>query len=248
MLYSGLVSVTFRDRSPEDIIGLAIQAGLHGIEWSSRDHIGPDDAELARFVRRIMDEQGLAAPSYGTYYRAGSAENQDFEALTEIAQILGAPVLRVWAGSDRTADMTEEQRSVVMDDLRRICAIAAKKGLTVSTEYHPWTLTDTFESACRLFRELPELRTHWQADEGRAAENHPAVLQALMPKLTVVHAAWWSGGEQRPFAEGAEIWKTYIQMLKNAGQDRYVLLEFVRNGEIAQLLDDAAALNAILAY
>ncbi len=248
MLHPGLVSVTFRKMTPQEIIPLAAKAGLAGIEWSSREHVLPGDTAQAQAVRKQMDEAGLAAPSYGTYYYAGEKDNPDFRELIENALILGAPVIRVWAGKDEsTAEMTPARREVITDDLRRICELAAESGLQVSTEYHRRSLTETFESALRLFEDVPLLRTHWQADEGKPASEHRRALTGILGRLTVVHAAWWRNREQKPFEEAETDWKEYVRILKTSSRDHYVLLEFVRNADPGQMLRDAAALKRIIA-
>ena len=248
MLHPGLVSVTFRKMTPQEIIPLVVKAGLSGIEWSSREHVLPGDTAQAQAVRKQMDEAGLAAPSYGTYYYAGEKDNPDFRALIENALILGAPVIRVWAGKDDSTDsITEARRAEITEDLRRICDEAARHGLLVSTEYHNRTLTDTFESAMRLFEDVPLLRTHWQADEGKPASEHRRALTGILGRLTVVHAAWWRNREQKPFEEAQDDWKEYVRILKTSPRDHYVLLEFVRNADPEQMLRDAAALKRIIA-
>ena len=247
MLYPGLVSVTFRGKTPQEIIPLAVKAGLSGIEWSSRDHVRPGEAAQAQAVRKQMDDSGLATPSYGTYYYAGSEGNPDFGALIENALILGAPVIRVWAGKDEsTAEMTPARREVITNDLRRICELAAKSGLQVSTEYHRRSLTETFESAMRLFADVPLLRTHWQADQDKSKAEHLRALTGSLDRLTVVHAAWWRNREQKPFEEAEADWKEYIRILKSSPRDHYVLLEFVRNADPEQMIRDAASLKRFI--
>ena len=247
MLYPGLVSATFRKMTPHEIIALAVKAGLSGIEWSSRDHILPGGISQAEAVRNQMNESGLVTPSYGTYYYAGMDNNPDFQALIENALILGAPLIRVWAGkNESSAGMSPARREVIIDDLRQICEAAARHGVQVSTEYHPHTLTDSFESAMQLFEDVPLLRTHWQADEGKSKTEHLRVLTGIFDRLTVVHAAWWRNREQLPFEEAEADWNEYIRILKSSPRDHYILLEFVRNGDPDQMVRDAASLKRFM--
>ena len=39
MIYPGLVSVTFRKLSPEEIVQLVVSSGLKGIEWGGDIHL-----------------------------------------------------------------------------------------------------------------------------------------------------------------------------------------------------------------
>ena len=50
MLNTGLVSVTFRDKTPEEIISTVKQCGLEGIEWGGDVHVLP--ALILRLVNR----------------------------------------------------------------------------------------------------------------------------------------------------------------------------------------------------
>ena len=71
MIYSGLVSVTFRALSPAEIVELVARAGLEGIEWGGDVHAPHGDVARARDVYRRTVDAGLAIPSYGSYYRPG---------------------------------------------------------------------------------------------------------------------------------------------------------------------------------
>lgn len=44
---TGLVSVTFRQKSVEEIAALTAEAGLSGVEWGGDVHVPPGDREAA---------------------------------------------------------------------------------------------------------------------------------------------------------------------------------------------------------
>lgn len=46
----GMTSVTFRDKTPEEIIALTKQAKLQGIEWGSDVHVPVGNLELAKEI------------------------------------------------------------------------------------------------------------------------------------------------------------------------------------------------------
>ena len=60
MLNTGLVSVTFRDKTPEEIISAVKQCGLEGIEWGGDVHVLPGDVSRAREIRHLTEQAGLA--------------------------------------------------------------------------------------------------------------------------------------------------------------------------------------------
>lgn len=71
MLNTGLVSVTFRDKTPEEIISAVKQCGLEGIEWGGDVHVLPGDVSRAREIRHLTEQAGLAVWAYGSYFEAG---------------------------------------------------------------------------------------------------------------------------------------------------------------------------------
>src|SRR5215212_11999351 len=101
MLTSGLVSVTFRPLAPREIVQLAAAAGLRGIEWGGDIHVPHGDLQAARAVRQITADAGLQVLAYGSYFRFQPAAA--FEPVLETALALGAPLIRIWAGSQPSA-------------------------------------------------------------------------------------------------------------------------------------------------
>ena len=68
MIIPGLVSVSFRQKTPLDICRLCQQANLAAIEWGGDVHV-PPDAGNADEIRRMTADHGLTVSSYGSYYR-----------------------------------------------------------------------------------------------------------------------------------------------------------------------------------
>jgi len=252
MIRSGLVSITFRQLSAEEIILLVARAGLEGIEWGGDVHVPPGNLARAREVRRRTADAGLALPSYGSYYRVGLAEPAPFDAVLDTAVALGAPVVRVWAGEKGSAEADGEYRRQVVEDSRRISDRAAEAGVTVAYEFHGNTLTDTNASAARLLEEVARdnIRCYWQPAKGMTAEERLAGLQAILDRLCHLHVfAWGEESNQRmPLSAGREHWMTYLRAVASASRrEHFALLEFVRNDDPAAFLEDAPALKAWLA-
>ena len=66
---AGLVSITFRDLSPEEVVQVAVENGLEGIEWGGDVHVPHGNLAVAKKVARQTAEGGLKVASYGSYYR-----------------------------------------------------------------------------------------------------------------------------------------------------------------------------------
>ena len=256
MLHSGLVSISFRSLSPEEIVALATQARLEGIEWGGDVHVPHGDVTRAAAVRRLSRAAGLRVSAYGSYYRAGEpagAENPDFAAVLASARELGAPVIRIWAGRKGSAAVDAAEREAVVADLERIGRMARAEGIVVACEFHANTLTDTNESALALYDAVTcdTVRAYWQPPVDRSPEYCLEGLRALLPRLCNLHVFYWTTAngrrERRPLAEGEEYWAPFFEAVAATGRDHWAMLEFVRDDAPEQLLDDAAVLNRWLA-
>jgi sugar phosphate isomerase/epimerase len=248
MIHPGLVSVTFRQLTPAEIVALVRQAGLHGIEWGGDIHVPPGDFGRAREVRELTHEAGLAVAAYGSYFRAGHSEGNGmpFQQVLDTALELGAPLIRVWAGTTGSAEAEDEARWRVVADLRRIAAAAAKAGVRVATEFHGGTLTDTNESTHRLLLQVdqPNLYTYWQPLLDMTDEACVESLGQLAPRLAHLHVYQWrTVKDRRPLAEGAGRWQKFLQAAAGAAGDRHAMLEFVADDAPENFLRDAATLR-----
>ncbi len=251
MIKSGLVSITFRKLTPEEIIDLVAQAGLDGIEWGGDIHVPHGETKRATEVRRMTLDAGLTVAAYGSYYKVGHEEDSvPFEAVVASAVELGAPTIRVWAGAKGSADADDRYRSLVVQDSQRIADLAGKAGITVSYEFHPNTLTDTNESALNLLDEVANdnIRTYWQPQSKWEVEHCLEGLQAVAPWLTNVHAYYWdkTTGEHLTLAEGQDVWKRYLPVVAALEGEHYVMLEFVKDESPEVFLADAATLKSWL--
>jgi 3-dehydroshikimate dehydratase len=245
----GLVSVTYRALDPAKIVALAVRAGLSGIEWGGDIHVPHGDIGSARLVRALTSEAGLEVAAYGSYYRTGplGGEGPTFEAVLETAVALGAPTVRVWAGSREPSESDEAYRGAIQDDARRIADLAASVGITVAFEYHRGTLTGTFESARQLLARVdhPNLRTLWQPPEGADVDECLVGLTAILPWLANIHVFhWWpDAGTRRPLEDGTDRWHRFLDIAASDGRDRFALLEFVEGNDPDVLVREARTLH-----
>jgi len=274
IIIPGLVSVTFRQLGFAEIIGLVCQAGLRTIEWGGDVHVPHGDLARAREVAVQTRDAGLSVAAYGSYYRAAhsaglpAGSRLDFARVLETAVALGAPVIRVWAGVESSAEASVDTRRRVAADLMRIAELAAQAGLRVATEFHGGTLTDTNESArSLLFEEAvhPNLYSYWQAPTGMSDEDCLTGLGWLGPKLSHLHVFNWVLGasgqaEALPLeeGEGPTRWRRFLASAaaifakSQAGAAAPVpsvpagMLEFVPGGSPESFLREARTLTALL--
>ncbi len=254
-LTSGLVSITFRKLSPDEIIGLVEKAGLRCVEWGGDVHCPPDDPANAREVGRRTRAAGLEVAAYGSYYRLGKPESEQppFERVVEAAAALEAPSIRVWAGTKGSAETDPAERARLVEEGRRIGDVAEKAGLSIAFEYHANTLTDTTESAATLFDEInhPRVLSLWQPRAAEPVEANLVALAGVLPRLVNVHVFHWTfpngTRERRPLAEGREDWRQYLEMVRSTGRPHACMIEFVRDDDPGAFLRDAEELKRWLA-
>ncbi len=248
MIKPGLVSVTFRDRPAEEVIRIAKDCGLIGIEWGENAHVMPDDPEGAALLREKTLENGLEVAGYGSYFRLCTADDpkEAFRRSLVSAKALGAPYIRVWAGTLPSAEADEAYREKAAAEARTICEMAAAEGVKIALEWHKNTLTDTNESAFRFLEQTghENLYCLWQPTVALSMKERQEGLTKLGDRLLNIHTYYWPEGKRAPFAGGLDEWRYYLEDLP-AG-DRYMLLEFVKANTPEQLAEDAEALKRFI--
>jgi sugar phosphate isomerase/epimerase len=251
MIFSGLVSVTFRKLKPYEIIELVKKTELQAIEWGGDIHIPHGNYSEAKIVRKQSDAAGIKIASYGSYYHAYESKNMglSFETVLNTALELGTPNIRVWAGKKGSDEADDEYRKIIIDDLQRIAEMAGKHDTTISLEFHRKTLTDTNESAFKLLKEIQHknIYFYWQPPINQPIEYCVEGLQVLLPRITNIHIFYWTGKNddllRHPLIEGKEYWQYYIDILRLDRKDHFALLEFIKNDDPDQFLLDAKTLS-----
>jgi sugar phosphate isomerase/epimerase len=249
MIVPGLVSVTFRRFSCEQIVRLAGEANLRSIEWGGDIHVPPGNREAAATARRLCQSAVIVTSAYGSYYRAGS--NADFQPILDSALELETNLIRVWAGNVASQDATPDQRRAVIEDLTRICDAAAKQRIGISLEFHGNTLADNPSATLALLSAVnrPNLSTYWQPPNGVAQSEAAAGLRALLPHVQNLHVFhWWPKAEDRlPLEAGVDRWREYLDIAAgDAAKIRHASVEFVHGDDPEQLKRDAEMLIALL--
>lgn len=250
MIKTGLVSVTFRNLSPEEIIELVKKAGLDGIEWGGDIHVPHGDAGIARDIAKKTREAGLNVASYGSYYALGceKEKNLPFEKVLESALALEAPVIRVWAGRVASEKADKAYWNMAIEESGRIADMAMKHGIKIAYEYHPNTLTDTTESAYKLLKGVnhSNVYTYWQRPLELSTEECIESINKISPWLTNIHVYYYEDRVRMPLSKGISEWKEFIKTIKKIDGDRYAMIEFVADNSPGQFLEDAQALKEIV--
>lgn len=250
MIKTGLVSVTFRKLSPEEVIELVAKAGLDGIEWGGDIHVPHGDIVKARDIAEKTKDAGLCVASYGSYYALGCEKDKNlpFEKVLESAVALEAPVIRIWAGRMASANADEAYWDMAISESRRIADMSMKQGIKIAYEYHPNTLTDTSESTFKLLNEVDHsnIYSYWQRPFELTKEECIKSIDKISPWLNNIHTYYYEDRVRKPLADGINEWEEFIKTIKKIEGDRYCMIEFVVDNEPKQFLEDAKALKEIV--
>jgi hypothetical protein len=242
---AGLCSVTLRALDVARVLEVMTDAGLRCVEWGGDVHVPAGDLATARRVRQDSADAGVTICSYGSYYRAGSAPTPGVKAVLDTAAELGAPRVRVWAGTVPSRLATAAVRDSVATDLARAAGYAAERGLSLALEYHGGTLTDERHSALALIQEVaaPNLSLYWQPPLDIPDDQAVADALAVLPEASAVHVfSWLPGQTRRELAYRAPMWEPVIAAAIESGISD-ALLEFVPGDNPALVAAEARTLS-----
>ncbi len=240
----GLVSVSFRKLTPEEILRRAAEAGLEVIEWGSDIHAPRLDPGRLQELVQLQRSYGIRCCSYGTYFYLGRDPVEQLPEYIAAAKVLGTDVLRLWCGVKSPWGYTQQEKQALFAACREAAEMAEKAGVTLCMECHMRSFTETRESALELMRAVssPAFRMYWQPNQNRTAEENIAYIGALKEYIEHIHVFQWKGTEKLPLEQGAEEWKKYLAALP-AG--RTLLLEFMPDNDIASLAREAKTLQKL---
>lgn len=249
MSRAGLCSVTFRSLPIKRITEIAKSCGLSCIEFGGDVHVPQGDTDTAKAAASLTADAGLFAPSYGSYYRC---DGSDFLPVSESARLLGADVIRVWAGQKDSAEFSDDEFASLVKSVRAAADIAKCNGQTVAFEYHYGTYCDRAESVIKLIDsvERDNVKSYWQpmywnsykSDRERVDADLKSI-RAISRYIANVHVYNWRAFDRFPLEESKAEWREYLSALPKSGK---LYLEFVKDDSIEQFKRDAATLIELI--
>lgn len=242
---TGLVSVSFRSHSPEEILDAMAVAGLSCIEWGSDIHAPAQDTERLHQIAALQKEYGIECCSYGTYFKFGKHSVDELEPYITAAKILGTDVLRLWCGRKSGAEMTDEDRQTLLADCRKAAAIAETHGVTLCMECHQKTFTERAEDADWLMKSVasPHFRMYWQPFREETPAENLARAKMLSSYCEHIHVFNWRGDKKLPLRKATADWRAYLGCFETP---RTLLLEFMPNDTLEELAEETSALKHII--
>ncbi len=222
----GFTSTSFRQiRDREKIVRIAKEAGVDCIEWGGDVHV--KDVSDAKNTKELCDAYDIGISSYGSYYRIGSGNTEEWKKICEISAALGCGSVRVWLGEKGSRKTSEAEYETLVKDARAICATAKEYGLIVCPECHDGTFNDDTDSFLKIRQDIGEdnFRTYFQSRYKRLAYDLDRIERTL-PFIESVHVSFSEQQrEQFPKYDPSYIDKL-LGKLVNCGFDGNLLIEY----------------------
>ncbi|MEG1509193.1 MAG: hypothetical protein RR454_01940 [Clostridia bacterium] len=243
-------SVTFRKKSIEKIVEIALKNDVKNIEWGGDIHLPYGSFEVAKRIKELTDCSKINNISYGSYYVIGENDLEKFGKICEVANIIGAKIVRVWLGKNGSKNTSDGELNRYRLEACKLCEIAMKVGLIVACEFHNNTCNDSGQSAVDFIKKVnaPNLMTMWQPLGNDKDDINNLI--AVMPYLCEVHVFNWDSNNRRKLlAENNNKWNNFFEILrKNSNvlpttNELNCVLEFVKGDSARAFKQDILTLK-----
>ena len=241
----GLVSISFRQYSPEEIIKAVKDAGLCCIEWGSDVHAPCENIKRLHEIASLQKDYGIICSSYGTYFNVEKNSANELQKYIDAAKILGTKILRLWCGTKSGDKMSDEEKADLFARCRRIAEIAEENDVILCMECHQGTFIQRAEDVVNLMEAVssPAFRMYWQPFQWISAKESFEFAGIVAPYVEHIHVFNWSGSEKFSLHEGIKDWCTYLTAFN---KPHTLLLEFMPDDRIESLPIEADALRVII--
>lgn len=241
----GIATISLRKYDVFHALDLAAEVGFMGVEiWGRPPHTPEEfDEQHTRQIRKRLQANGLEAAVIGSYANPALPDfaRKAADAI-RIASILGARIIRVWAGNKEPHEAGEELWSLVAKSFYEFALQAELSGITLAMEMHGGTLCATPQGALRVIREAeaPNLKLNFQVND-MANPDLDNLIGAVGDYVVNVHAQ-----NYRPsclekgkmdlswIREGVVDYDKALSLLKSHGFNGYVEAEFLKGEFVSE--------------
>lgn len=242
---TGLVSVSFRGLTPEEILKIMKASELSLVEWGSDVHAPCTDRDTLTRIARLQVRYGVKCCSYGTYFRLGTTPLEELYHYIAAAKILGTNILRLWCGNKASAEYTEAEKEELYGICKEAARIAKQQDVILCMECHNHTLTDSASSSLELMHRVgsDNFRMYWQPNQYLSKEENLEFARLMAPYAMRIHVFNWTADEKFPLGEAIELWQSYLAPFS---KEIPLLLEFMPDGRPESLKTEADSLRAVM--
>lgn len=242
-----MTSLTLKNENIINVVKIAKEAGIEGIEWGVSDtHMKLCDKKSAEEIKKASSEYAVEIFSLGSY--CYMEEKEECDDALETAVLLGAPIIRIWAGKLPPCECDDEYRNKIISNTIYMADKAKKHNIVLGFEYHPWTLTETADDALALINDIGKdnVGLYWQPTNRISAEENVRDRNRVIPyfvgNIHIQNSIRDKYHEKLSLIE--DRLKLFFDDIKN--EDYRVMIEFVKDGSIENLFDDARVLRKVI--
>lgn len=213
----------------DDYLDRAAEMKLDAVEPTSY-YFRDTSEKYLRHIRDRAKELGLdisgTAVGNDFGHPPGPARDRQIQHVNtwvDRAEVLGAPVIRIFAGHKHKGQSAEEAHKLMVAGMRECCEYAGRHGVGLALENHGGPTT-TGKDLLRFVRDVQSEHFGINLDTGNFRTPDPYADMALAaPHATNVQVKveLRVGGKRQP-ADYTRI----IRILRDAGYARYVVLEY----------------------
>jgi sugar phosphate isomerase/epimerase len=220
----------------KDFIDDCAKFGLEGTELTSY-YFPPDTTpDYLRALRRQAFRLGLDISGTAVGNEFGhppgekrAAEIAKVKQWVDYSEILGAPVIRIFAGHQQKGQTADEAHALMVSAIEECCDYAGKHGVHLALENHGGP-TGTAEGLLQFVRDVKSPWFGVNLDSGNFRDGDPyAELEKIAPyslnaQIKVVMSV---GGKKEPAD-----FKRLAKILRGANYRGYVVLEYEESGDV----------------
>lgn len=244
----GFTTTSFRQiRSLEKIVGIGMKAGIDCIEWGGDIHV--QNVNDAKQAKALCSKANILVNSYGSYYRIGSNNTDEQKRICEIAAEMGAKSVRVWLGRADSEKTDEAAYENLLEDAKRMCAVADEYSLIICPECHGKTYNNSTDAFLKIRNDIncDNFRTYFQS-RYRYKEYDLDRIERTAQFTETVHISFSElRREQFPKYDPSYI-DALLKKLVSTGFDKSILIEYtcpsMHWGFASTMIKDIAKLKA----